>query len=39
MSGGRMVAVFERGEWTQQSLLAAAFSEQGHAPAEQPVAA
>lgn len=35
MSGGRMVAVFERGEWTQQSLLAAAFSEQGHAPAEQ----
>ena len=39
MSGGRMVAVFERGDWTQQSLLAAAFSEQGHAPAEQPVAA
>ncbi len=39
MSGGRMVAVFERGEWTQQSLLAAAFSEQGHAPAEQPAAA
>lgn len=27
MSGGRMVAVFERGEWTEQSLLAAAFSE------------
>ena len=39
MSAGRLVAVFERGEWTQQSLLAAAFSEQGHAPAEQPVAA
>lgn len=39
MSGGRMVAVFERGEWTQQSLLAAAFSEQSHAPAEQPAAA
>lgn len=39
MSGGRMVAVFERGEWTQQSLLAAAFSEQGHAPAEQPATA
>ncbi|AVS93496.1 sugar ABC transporter ATP-binding protein [Paracidovorax avenae] len=27
MSGGRLVAVFERGEWTEQSLLAAAFSE------------
>ncbi len=39
MSGGRMVAVFERGEWTQQSLLAAAFSDQGHAPAAQPATA
>ncbi|MBF9265787.1 sugar ABC transporter ATP-binding protein, partial [Acidovorax cattleyae] len=27
MSCGRLVAVFERGEWTEQSLLAAAFSE------------
>ncbi len=27
MSGGRLVAVFERGEWTEQSLLAAAFSD------------
>ncbi|MEJ8847925.1 sugar ABC transporter ATP-binding protein [Variovorax rhizosphaerae] len=26
MSGGRLVQVFERGEWTEQSLLAAAFS-------------
>ncbi len=27
MSAGRLVAVFERGEWTEQSLLAAAFSD------------
>ncbi|MDQ7973613.1 MAG: ATP-binding cassette domain-containing protein, partial [Rhodocyclaceae bacterium] len=27
MSGGRLVAVFERGSWTEQSLLAAAFSD------------
>ncbi|MDA8455438.1 sugar ABC transporter ATP-binding protein [Acidovorax sp. GBBC 3334] len=38
MSGGRLVAVFERGEWTEQSLLAAAFSDTdpaaaGNAPA------
>ena len=29
MSAGRLVAVFERGEWSEQSLLAAAFSEHG----------
>jgi len=29
MSAGRLVAVFERGQWTEQSLLAAAFSEPG----------
>lgn len=29
MSGGRLVAVFERGEWTEASLLSAAFSEPG----------
>lgn len=29
MSAGRLVAVFERGEWSEQSLLAAAFSEPG----------
>ncbi len=27
MSAGRLVAVFERGEWSEQSLLAAAFSD------------
>jgi ribose transport system ATP-binding protein len=27
MSAGRLVAVFERGQWTEQSLLAAAFSD------------
>ncbi|RYF13083.1 MAG: sugar ABC transporter ATP-binding protein, partial [Comamonadaceae bacterium] len=27
MNAGRLVAVFERGEWTEQSLLAAAFSD------------
>ena len=27
MSAGRLVAVFERGRWTEQSLLAAAFSD------------
>ncbi len=29
MSGGRLVGVFERGAWTMQGLLAAAFSETG----------
>lgn len=29
MSAGSLVAVFERGEWSEQSLLAAAFSEPG----------
>ena len=29
MSAGRLVAVFERGEWSEQSLLAAAFSDMG----------
>ncbi len=29
MSAGRLVAVFERGQWSEQSLLAAAFSEPG----------
>ncbi|RAR73979.1 monosaccharide ABC transporter ATP-binding protein (CUT2 family) [Paracidovorax anthurii] len=33
MSGGRLVRVFERGEWTEQSLLAAAFSEARNTPA------
>ncbi|MDM0054371.1 sugar ABC transporter ATP-binding protein [Variovorax fucosicus] len=33
MSGGRLVAVFERGEWSEQSLLAAAFSDAAGAPA------
>jgi len=27
MSGGRLVSIFERGQWTEQSLLAAAFSD------------
>jgi len=27
MSAGRLVAIFERGEWSEQSLLAAAFSD------------
>lgn len=27
MSGGRLVAMFERGEWTEQTLLEAAFSD------------
>ena len=33
MSAGRLVAVFERGEWSEQSLLAAAFSDAAGAPA------
>jgi ribose transport system ATP-binding protein len=33
MSAGRLVAVFERGEWTEQSLLAAAFSDAPAPPA------
>ncbi|GKS92034.1 sugar ABC transporter ATP-binding protein [Acidovorax sp. SUPP2539] len=35
MSAGRLVAVFERGQWTEQSLLAAAFSEPGGRTAAQ----
>jgi ribose transport system ATP-binding protein len=27
MSAGRLVAVFERGQWSEQSLLAAAFTD------------
>ena len=34
MSAGRLVAVFERGEWTEQSLLAAAFSDMAGRAAE-----
>jgi len=33
MSAGRLVAVFERGEWSEQSLLAAAFSDATGRPA------
>ena len=33
MSAGRLVAVFERGQWTEQSLLAAAFSDAAGRPA------
>ncbi|MEO5736751.1 MAG: sugar ABC transporter ATP-binding protein [Variovorax sp.] len=33
MSAGRLVAIFERGEWSEQSLLAAAFSDAAGAPA------
>ncbi|AMM25286.1 sugar ABC transporter ATP-binding protein [Variovorax sp. PAMC 28711] len=33
MSAGRLVAVFERGQWTEQSLLAAAFSDAARADA------
>ena len=36
MSAGRLVAVFERGEWTEQSLLAAAFSDAAVLPASGP---
>ncbi|RMA60440.1 monosaccharide ABC transporter ATP-binding protein (CUT2 family) [Acidovorax sp. 100] len=36
MSAGRLVAVFERGEWSEQSLLAAAFSEPGGRPHTSP---
>lgn len=36
MSGGRLVAIFKRGEWTQQGLLEAAFSETGGAAASRP---
>jgi ribose transport system ATP-binding protein len=32
MSAGRLVTVFERGEWTEQSLLAAAFSDTAATP-------
>jgi ribose transport system ATP-binding protein len=34
MSAGRLVAVFERGEWSEQSLLAAAFSDATGRPAQ-----
>ena len=33
MSAGRLVAVFERGQWSEQSLLAAAFSDAAGRPA------
>lgn len=36
MSGGRLVAVFERGAWSEQSLLAAAFSDAAPADAAAP---
>jgi ribose transport system ATP-binding protein len=36
MSAGRLVAVFERGQWTQQLLLEAAFS--AYSAAERPPA-
>ena len=36
MSAGRLVAVFERGEWSEQSLLAAAFSDATGRPAATP---
>ena len=36
MSGGRLVAVFERGDWSEQSLLAAAFSDAAPAGADAP---
>ena len=45
MSAGRLVAVFERGQWSEQSLLAAAFSEPGgrdapgHSPSSSPATA
>ncbi|MFT3721303.1 sugar ABC transporter ATP-binding protein [Pseudorhodoferax sp.] len=38
MSGGRLVRVFERGEWTEQSLLAAAFSGVGEQRPEETAA-
>ena len=37
MSAGRLVGVFERGQWTQHQLLEAAFS--GYSAAERPAAA
>lgn len=36
MSAGRLVAVFERGEWSEQSLLAAAFSRARRTPQHHP---
>jgi len=38
MSAGRLVAVFERGQWSEQSLLAAAFSDAAGRTAD-PIAA
>jgi ribose transport system ATP-binding protein len=32
MSAGRLVAIFERGAWSEQSLLAAAFSDAAARP-------
>ena len=32
MSGGRLVEIFERGQWTEQRLLTAAFSELANGP-------
>ena len=39
MSAGRLVAVFERGQWSEQALLAAAFSESAGRPATADAAA
>ena len=39
MSAGRLVRVFERGEWTENALLEAAFSEYGGQSADRAVAA
>ncbi|KQO25255.1 sugar ABC transporter ATP-binding protein [Acidovorax sp. Leaf78] len=39
MSAGRLVAVFERGEWSEQSLLAAAFSDMAGRATEPPAVA
>ncbi|WP_208511296.1 ATP-binding cassette domain-containing protein, partial [Variovorax paradoxus] len=38
MHAGRLVAVFERGAWDQQSILAAAFGDTGHATSAAPTA-
>ncbi|MET3497783.1 sugar ABC transporter ATP-binding protein [Variovorax boronicumulans] len=39
MSAGRLVAVFERGQWSEQSLLAAAFSDASGRAASSPAPA
>lgn len=33
MSGGKLIHVFERGQWSEKSLLAAAFNDTQHSPA------